>query len=238
MDVDTAVVLVGGPGKRLKPLTNDIPKAMVRICGKPFLEWIIEWLRDNKVGNVILGVSHLKEKIMQYFGDGSSFGVEIKYSTHTIQGGTGEGFRLAINRHVDDEVFFAMNGDQMTDLNLRNLAKFHLKHGSVATMAIFNPRCYYGHVQMNDEGDIVSFVEKQTCPYAYCNTGIYAFNQKILDYLPEKGDVERTTFPLLTKSKLLKAFLFNGFFVTVNTYKDLIEAEKELKRRHKWQTSW
>jgi NDP-sugar pyrophosphorylase family protein len=91
--VDTAVVLSGGPGTRLKPLTDRLPKAMVKVAGKPLLQWIIEWLSDNEVKQIVLGVAHLKERIIDYFGDGGRFNVDIKYSVHTIGGGTCEGFR-------------------------------------------------------------------------------------------------------------------------------------------------
>ena len=77
MKVDTAVILAGGSGDRLKPLTNDLPKGMVEVYGKPLLQWIIEWLRDNKVTQIVLGVAHKKEKIINYFGDGKNFGVDL-----------------------------------------------------------------------------------------------------------------------------------------------------------------
>lgn len=233
MKVDVAVVLSGGPGTRLRPLTNDAPKGMIEVGGKPLLQWIIEWLRDNGIRQVVLGVAYLKEKIIEYFGDGNKFGVDIQYSVHSVEGGTGEGFRLAISRYIDQKVFFAMNGDQITELNLSDLADFHIKHNPVATVAVSNHRCPYGHVQINGENNVTDFIEKPLCPLALCNTGIYVLTHEILDYLPEKGDAERITFPALIKSRNLKAYSFNGFFVTINTQKDLFEVERELKRRHR-----
>lgn len=231
MNINTAVVLAGGPGERLKPLTENLPKGMVEICGKPLLQWIVEWLRDNKVKRIVLGVVYMKEKIINYFGDGANFNVDIKYSVHTVEGGTAEGFRLAINRYIDQDSFFAMNGDQITDLNLNDLADFHKKYNSIVTIAVTNPHCPYGHVQVNGKYDVIGFTEKPFCPHALCNTGIYVFNREILHYLPERGDVEKTTFSTLAKFHRLKMYPFNGFFVTVNTYKDLIEAEEALGRK-------
>jgi NDP-sugar pyrophosphorylase family protein len=228
MKIDTAVVLAGGQGDRLKPLTNGLPKGMVEINNKPLLQWIIEWLRNNDVREIILGVAHLKEKIIDYFGDGTKFGVNIRYSVHTVEGGTSEGFRLAISRYVDRDVFFAMNGDQITDLNLNDLANFHVNSDSVATMAVANLRCPYGHVEIDDEHNVAGFVEKPVCFHMSCNTGIYVFNREILHYLPKKGDVEKTAFLALAKSHLLKAYLYNGLFVTVNTHKDLVEVKRQL----------
>lgn len=84
--LDTAVVLAGGAGTRLKPLTGSIPKGMVEICGKPLLEWIVDWLVDNGVRNIVFGVAYRKDKIIDYFGDGSKFNANIKYSVHTVEG--------------------------------------------------------------------------------------------------------------------------------------------------------
>src|SRR3990170_8059704 len=114
----TAVVLAGGEGTRLRPLTNDVPKPMIKILGKPILQWVIEWLTNNGISNIVIGVSYKKEAVMNYFKDGSEFNCNIRYSVHSIEGETGEGFRLAIRRHVDDDIFLAMNGDEMTNFNI------------------------------------------------------------------------------------------------------------------------
>jgi NDP-sugar pyrophosphorylase family protein len=229
MKIDTAVVLAGGAGDRLRPLTNDIPKAMVEIKNKPLLQWVIEWLKRNDVIEIVLGVAHLKDKIIDYFGDGSPFGVHIKYSVHSVEGGTGEGFRLAISRYVDRSPFFAMNGDQITDLNLSDLASFHMNNNVVATMAIAKLRCPYGHVEIDDESNVVGFTEKPVCLHMSCNSGIYVFDRKILSYLPKQGDIEKTAFLALAKAHLLKAYIYNGLFVTVNTHKDLSEVKQQLE---------
>ena len=229
LKIDTAIVLAGGPATRMKPLTDTVPKGMINILGKPLLQWIIEWLRSYEIRNIVLGVAYMKDKIIEYLKAGLEFGVNIKYSVHTVEGGTGEGFRLAIERHVSRENFFALNGDQITNLNLRRLEKFHLKHGQIATMVVTSPGCPFGHVRINRSLDVTEFIEKPHCSVAVCNAGIYVFNRDILRYLPKKGDVEKTMFPSLAKSRRLKAYAFKGFFTTVNTLKDLIEAEKELK---------
>src|SRR6266702_6710092 len=128
----TAIVLAGGAGVRLRPLTDDIPKGLVRVAGKPLLQWVVEWLRQSDVENLVIGVAYLKEKIMRYFGDGHKFGVSIRYSRHSVEGGTGEGFRLAISRYVDDQAFFAMNGDQITDVRLKSMLARHVKSNALS----------------------------------------------------------------------------------------------------------
>jgi len=229
--LNTAVVLVGGMGLRLRPLTEKVPKAMVRICDRPLLEWIIDWLRENDVTNIVLGVAYSKEQIMEYFGDGSKFGVRISYSVHTVEGGTGEGFRLAISRFVKDEDFFAMNGDQITDMDLGDLARYHRSHGTLATIAVGHSTCHFGHVKLGEDYCILGFDEKPVCRYSYISTGIYAFNKGVLPYLPERGDVERVTFPRLAELGLLRGYVFKGLFICINTTKDVELAEEELRRR-------
>jgi NDP-sugar pyrophosphorylase family protein len=162
-------------------------------------------------------------------GDGSRLGVNITYSVHTLDGGTGEGFRLAISRYVDDDSFFALNGDQITDLSLKDLAEFHLNHDLTATIAMTNPHCPYGHIRTDEDNNVVEFIEKPFCPYANCSTGVYAFKREILEFLPQKGDIEKTTFPLLAAKNRMKAYPFRGIFITVNTHKDLVEAEERLR---------
>src|SRR2546425_343062 len=129
----TAVILSGGEGLRLRPITHDSPKGLVKVGGKPLLEWVIEWLQQNKVTDLVIGVAYLKEKIIRYFGTGARFGVDIRYSVHTVEGGTSEGFRLAISRYVDSPSFFKLNGAFITVNSLRELeeADDALKEGKL-----------------------------------------------------------------------------------------------------------
>ena len=229
-EIKTAVVLAGGEGLRLRPLTSDSPKAMIVAAGKPLLQWVLEWLRANMISNVVMGVAYKKEMIMEYFGDGSGFGVRISYSNHTVEGGTGEGFRLAIEKYVDDGAFLAMNGDELVDINVSDFALCHRSNGGIATVAIGPLRSPYGIVEL-DGKDVVGFQEKPIIRSQYVSVGTYVFSREILDYLPEKGDVERTTFPRLASMRKLKAYVHDGFWATVNTVKDLEDVENQLRRR-------
>ena len=228
-EVRTAVILAGGEGLRLRPLTVDSPKAMIPVAGKPLLQWIIEWVKRNKIRNVVVGVAYKKEKVMDYFKDGAQMGVTIKYSNHTVEGGTGEGFRLAIERHVDDDVFLAMNGDELVDLNVSDFVAFHISQGGIATIALGPLRSPYGVAEL-DGSDIVGFLEKPILWTHRVSVGTYVFSRDILNYLPEKGDVERAVFPRLASMGRLKAYIHNGFWATINTLKDLEDVEKQLRR--------
>ena len=225
----TAVILSGGEGLRLRPITHDIPKGLVKVGGKPLLEWVIEWLQQNRVTNLVIGVAYLKEKIIHYFGSGGKFGVDIRYSVHSVEGGTSEGFRLAISRYVDSPSFFALNGDQITDLRIGAFLNNHSKAGALASIAVVHPRLPFGLVDINPKGFCEGFVEKPVLRDFFCSMGIYVFDRKVLKYMPRKGDVERTTFPKLAQMNKLKAFKHNGSFITVNSLRELEEADEALK---------
>ena len=229
----TAVILSGGAGVRLRPLTNDIPKGLVRVAGKPLLQWVVEWLHQNGVSELTIGVAYLKEKIMRYFGDGSRFGVRIRYSVHSVEGGTGEGFRLAISRFVEEDSFFAMNGDQMTNLNLRSMFRMHQKSQGIATIGVVHPRLPFGLILTDKAGYCKGFEEKPILPDVLCSAGIYVFQKEMLKFLPKRGDIEKISFPRLAKEKCLRVYEHRGSFLTVNSLRELEEAEQELKRRKK-----
>ncbi len=231
------MILSGGAGVRLRPLTNDIPKGLVKVANKPLLQWVVEWLRTNGVTELVIGVAYLREKITRYLGNGSRLGVSIRYSVHSVEGGTGEGFRLAVSRYVGEDCFFALNSDQITDLNLRTMFGLHAKGDALATIAVVHPRLPFGLVLTDKKGYCTGFQEKPLMKNIYSSSGIYVFQRSILDYLPIKGDVEKTTFPRLVRNRKLKAYIHRGSFTTVNSLRELEEADRELqgvtpKRRH------
>ena len=228
--IESAVILAGGEGLRLRPLTDEIPKAMIMIAGKPLLQWIVEWLKEAGIVRIVIGVAYKQEKIMNYFGDGSKFKIETKYSTHTVEGGTCQGFKFAIERYINDDVFLAMNGDELVDLDLMKFTNFHNEKGGMATVAVAPLRSPFGVVKL-DGSDIVGFDEKPILKSHNVSIGTYVFSRKVLEYMPEMGDVERTLFPKLSSMRKLKAYVHNGFWSTINTAKDLEEAENILKRR-------
>jgi mannose-1-phosphate guanylyltransferase len=227
----TAILLAGGEGSRLYPLTFDRPKPMVKLLDKPILQWAIEWLKHNGITRIILGVAYRKEAVMDYFKDGSEFGVEITYSIHSVEGETGEGFRLAISRYVKDELFVALNGDELTNIRLNDMLGYHQSSNAIATIAVTHPVSPFGVVDVEGNGNIISFKEKPTLSSILVSTGIYIFSNQILNYLPQKGSIEKTTFPILCKENLLKAYPINGTWITVNTMKDLKNAESVLKEK-------
>ena len=212
---------------RLRPLTNENPKSMIIVAGKPLLQWVIEWLKQNQIFNIVIGVAYRKEKIIDYFEDGKKFGVTIRYSNHTVEGGTGEGFRLAIKSFVDDDIFLGMNGDELVDIPVSEFVEFHRSAGGIATIAVGPLRSPYGVVDIQDN-DVVDFKEKPILFSHHVSVGTYVLSREIVHYLPERGDIERTCFPQLAAARKLKAYVHKGFWATINTVKDLEDVEKQL----------
>jgi len=225
--IQTAVVLVGGAGLRMRPLTEDLPKCMIPIRGKPLIHWTLTWLRDACFTHVVLGVSYRKEAVIKYVEE-NPVGIRVDFSEHTQEGETGEGFRLATKRYVDDEDFLAMNGDELTNLNLEKFVDFHLRNKGVATIAVSPMKSPFAVLEI-DGNNIVGFREKPVLEDKLVSAGIYVFNHAILDYLPLQGSVERLTFSVLAEMRLLKAYRLgeNEMWLTINSVKDLSLAEKD-----------
>jgi mannose-1-phosphate guanylyltransferase len=225
----TAVVLSGGEGVRLRPITADLPKGLVKVGGKPLLQWVVEWLKANGVSNIVIGVAYLKEQIIDFFGDGERFGVKIQYSTHTVPGGTSEGFRLAISRYIEDQTFFALNGDQITDISLKTMFAKHRRRGTLSTIAVVHPRLPFGLVKVDKQDYCRGFLEKPVLKDLNISTGIYVFDHDIVDHFPRVGDIERTTFPQLSSIGKVAAFKHRGSFITINSLRELEDAENQLR---------
>ncbi len=228
--IETAVILVGGAGLRMRPFTEDMPKCMVPIKGKPLIHWTVSWLKSYGFKHLVMGVAYHKEVVIDYL-NANSQGLKIDFSVHTVEGETGEGFRLAISRFVKDDDFLAMNGDEITTLNLERLEELHLKNKPVATVSVAPMRSPFGILEL--EGDsVVSFKEKPFVENMFVSIGVYVFNQKILGYIPENGSIEKTVFPLLAKKQALKACKLKPeeLWLTINSVKDLSVAEKEFAK--------
>jgi mannose-1-phosphate guanylyltransferase len=225
--IQTAVVLVGGSGLRMRPLTQDMPKCMVPLQGKPLLYWTLTWLKEAGIKHVVLGVSYKKEAVINYIRD-TPPGIKVDFSEHTQEGETGEGFRLAIKRHVPDDTFMAMNGDELSNLNIENFVNFHLAQKGIATIAVSPMRSPFAVLDVKGT-EIVAFREKPILEDKLISTGIYVFNHKIVEYLPEVGPLEKLTFPTLAKTHQLKAYRIGDKekWLTINSLKDLSVAEQE-----------
>ena len=225
-----AVILAGGIGTRMRPLTYVVPKAMLPIGGKPLLEHMIRYLREYDVSEVIVCVAYLKTHIMDYFKDGEGLGVKIKYAEADVPLGTAGQLKTA-EKYISDR-FLAMNGDIITSLNLRRLVAFHKKMGGIGTIALkkFEVPVPYGHIELDANSNIQKFTEKPTFSF-FANAGVYVFEPKIFRYIPDDRVVslEKQTFPtLLANSERLNGYLEEAYWADIGTVTDFERVDKEL----------
>lgn len=223
-----AVILAGGYGKRLRPLTEEIPKNIVPVLGKPLIEWQIEWLSSQGIKDFVLLTGYLGEKIVERLGDGSSLGVRITYSHEKTPLGTGGALMNAYDILKDDKEFIMVNGDVITNLKIDRLLELEEEYvGAIALVPLPSP---YGIVKFDESGRIQAFIEKPLIKDYWINAGVYLLRNKIFEYLPDKGDIERTAFPKLAAEGKLKAVTYaDVLWKSIDTHKDLEEAAKMLE---------
>jgi mannose-1-phosphate guanylyltransferase/phosphomannomutase len=197
-----AVVMAGGEGTRLRPLTSNQPKPMVPIVGKPCMEHIIELLRDHGFEDIVITVAFLPQAIRSYFGDGESLGVNIEYSVEASPLGTAGSVRLASDRL--DETCLVISGDALCDIDLSKIVDAHKKKGADVTIglkSVENP-LEFGIVVTDDNGRVERFLEKPSWGQVFSdtiNTGIYVLEPEVLRHIPTDRpfDFSKELFPLL-----------------------------------------
>lgn len=220
-----ALILAGGLGKRLAPLTQEVPKPLIPIAGKPILVRQIEWLRGQGIYDFVIAVGYLRHKIFEALGDGRKYGVRIFYSVEEEPLGTGGAIKNA-EPYLDD-VFIAINGDILTNLSIKPL--LDALSDADAAIALVPLRSPYGVVEFDDGGYIRAFREKPVLEDYYINAGVYVMRREMLKSLPDRGNIEETAFPELAKRRRLKAVLFKDvLWRSIDTLKDLEEMEKAL----------
>jgi len=197
-----AVVMAGGEGTRLRPLTSNQPKPMVPIVGKPCMEHILELLREHGFEDVVITVAFLPQAIRSYFGDGTSIGLNLQYSVEESPLGTAGSVRLASD--ALDETFLVISGDALCDIDLRQIVDFHKEKGAAVTIglkSVENP-LEFGIVVTDEDGKVERFLEKPSWGQVFSdtiNTGIYVLEPEVLKHIPTDRpyDFSKELFPLL-----------------------------------------
>lgn len=227
MTITNAVILAGGKGERLRPLTNDRPKPMVEISGKPIIGYQIDQLKGAGITDIVISCGYKHEIIEDYFGDGHKFGLNIKYAIEETPLGRGGGIKAAMRELPKDwSETLILNGDILTKLDFADFINFHLKTNAIVTDLVVPLRSPYGIVEFNDQDQVLGFREKPILPF-WINGGIYCFSRDIESLLPNLGDHETETFPKLPKEKFL-VYKSENYWRGVDTIKDKTEAEKEV----------
>jgi len=224
-----AVLLVGGAGTRLRPLTYVVPKCLLPVGGKPLLERTIRYLEGYGIREFVLCVAYLRKQIIDTFKDGSALGVGIQYAESDQPMGTAGQLKTASG--LVDGPFLAMNGDIITNMNISNLVETHRKTGGIATIALkeFGVKIPYGHVVADKGGKVTAFEEKPTLSYM-ANAGVYVLEPMLLDSIP-KGRVcslETETFPsLIARGELINSYFEPAYWADVGSMADFERVNNE-----------
>ena len=228
-----ALILAGGQGLRLRPLTDDKPKPLVAVEGKPIAEWQLDWLIKNvDLEQATFLCGYKWTRLQEHFGS-SYKGVRVDYSVEETPLGTGGAFRKAIaGAKLGDAEIVMMNGDIVTDLPLGKMVAEHssAKGRPTVTLLLVPYKSRFGIVHIDKNSFVKRFEEKPEFADVWINGGIYVANAKrIFAHLPEKGDIERETFPKLATSGRVMAYPYRGFWSLIDSIKDIQEVEKVLK---------
>jgi NDP-sugar pyrophosphorylase family protein len=227
-----ALILAGGLGSRLGSMVAEVPKPLLPVGEKPFLEYQILQLRRHNLTDIILCIEYLGEKIRQYFGKGERWGVNINYSEEKEALGTGGAIKLA-ERLVKDDHFLVLNGDSYFNIDLGELIDFHKRQRALATLALLeiNQPERYGLVEIDKNLGIVSFKEKgQSAKSNLINGGIYVFERRVFDFIPQgKSSLEKDLFPGLI-GKRFYGQPHTDYFIDIGTP----QAYREIRRKPRW----
>ena len=231
-----AVILVGGEGTRLRPLTSNTPKAMVPVLNRPFLEHILCHLQSHGVETVVLALGHLSQSVLDYFGDGSRVGLKLVYSVEKQPLGTAGPIKLA-QRYLAER-FLVLNGDVFSDFNITAIVDFHVRNRAIATLALTpvdNPTIY-GVVETGLNGRVQRFLEKpksEEVTSNMINAGLYVLEPQVLDYIPAESRVmfEHDVFPkLLSGGRPMFGYNQRGYWIDIGTPQKYLQLNLDLMK--------
>ncbi len=220
------VILAGGFGKRLKPLTDTRPKPMIEVLNIPIIEWQIRWLRRFGIKDFVICAGYMKEMIVDHIGNGARFDSQIKYSFEEKALGTGGALLNAKELLSNEGSFFVLNGDVLTELDPNKLLSF----ANSNVLAVVPLRSPFGVVEIDENSQVRGFIEKPEISDKWINAGLYLFTEDVFSYLPIEGNIEVTALPGLAKEGKLQAVKYrNIFWRSIDSHKDIEEASKEIR---------
>jgi NDP-sugar pyrophosphorylase family protein len=230
-----AVVLVGGEGTRLRPLTLTTPKQMLPIVGVPMIERVLAHLLVHGVDEAILSMGYLPNAFLEAYPEGVAAGIRLTYAVEPEPLDTAGAIRFAATVGQIDDTFVVVNGDVLTELDLRGLLAFHRERraeGTIALHPVPDPSAF-GVVPTDDEGRVTSFVEKpprDEAPTNEINAGTYVLEPSVVERIPPGGrvSVERETFPAMVRDGVLFARSDDGYWLDTGTPSDYLQAHHDL----------
>lgn len=234
-----AIIVAGGRGERLKPLTNNIPKPMVEIRGKPLLEHILNLLKKNGVKDFIFALCYLPELIVEYFGDGTKLGVKIAYTFEDPNLPFGTAGSILPAKNLISDTFIVTYADIIRDLEIKEMILFHKSSESLTTINVYKHtgNNFKSQIKFNKNNLLSSFQEfkagrKPGKEVNWSNGSFYIFEKEIFKYIPsnKKSDFGKDIFPKLIKAnKKVKIFPSLGYFLDIGTKESLQKIQQDLK---------
>ena len=230
-----AVVLVGGFGTRLRPLTNDLPKQMLPIVGVPMIERVVAALGSHGVTEAVLSLGYRPDAFTDAYPDGICAGVLLHYAVEPDPLDTAGAVRFAAQSAGINDTFIVVNGDVLTDLDVTELWNFHKSHGAEGTIALtpVDDPSRYGVVPIDENGRVTEFVEKPargTAPTNWINAGTYVLEPSVLDRIAvdRKVSIERETFPSMVADESLYALHSDAYWIDAGTPAAYLRAQLDL----------
>ena len=217
-----AIILAGGRGKRLRPITDYIPKPLISIKNIPIIEWQIKYLKKFGISEVIICSGYKTEMIENYLKN-KKLGIKITFSIENKPLGTGGAIKKA-GKKIKDKSFMVINGDIITNIDLEKLLK---KENSIASIQL---KTNFGILQ-TDKDKIIKFDEKKEIENLWMNAGIYHLNKESIKELPNVGDIEKTLFPDYAKKEKLSTIKFtNSKWYSIDSFKDMEECSLVIEK--------
>ena len=230
-----SIILVGGMGTRLRPLTYETPKQMLPLVGVPMIHCVFEMLARHGVTDAVLALGYLPDRFIEAYPSNVIAGVRVTYAVEPEPLDTAGAIRFAAKYAQFDETFLVINGDVLTDLDVTRLVAFHRAHGAAATIALHpvDDPSRYGVVPTSDDGQVIAFVEKpsrEDAPTNLINAGTYVFEPSVLDLIAPTGrvSVERDTFPALAASGTLYAMADDSYWLDTGTPQTYLQANVDI----------
>ena len=219
-----AIILAGGRGKRLRPITDKIPKPLIPINNKPLIERTIKYLKKYGITEIIISSGYKSNLIEKFLKKKKNFGCDIVFSIEKTPLGTGGAIKKAL-RFVDEESFVVLNGDIVTNIDLKKILK---KPNTIAANEL---KTKFGTMDIRNN-KILKFNEKKDVTNVWMNPGIYHLSKDIQRLIPKKGSLEGIVFPKMTKNKTLNTVKFkNSLWFSIDSHKDIEECSKEIKSK-------
>ena len=217
-----AIILAGGRGKRLRPITDYVPKPLIPIKNIPIIEWQIKYLKKFGISEVIICSGYKTEMIENYLKN-RKLGIKITFSIENKPLGTGGAIKKTAKK-IKEKSFLVINGDIITNIDLKKLFE---KENSIAAIQL---RTKFGILQ-TDNDKIIKFDEKKEITDIWMNAGIYHLNKDTLKELPNVGDIEKTLFPNFAKKEKLFTIKFrNSKWYSIDSFKDMEESSTEIEK--------